>query len=229
MKHTSRAAQLISTSTSTSVAGDHYKNTINKTRVKIDGSVSIQIQRAMHTMARFADAGLGGIWGNMDAEWSQDGLVKQAEIYLRQICKLHDTSSNEVEAMIAVGAAVQTRKQDIAEYIKRQTGWVQGAGGLRAAIDRLQGECTFGLTAERCNDAFRSDADYPRLLRLAEVGVERTLPDGFEPQGPPNTLSTYQLRCKNVFITQALKWAEQGQVLLVSTPALKTEKKSTLL
>ena len=52
-------------------------------------------------MANFADAGLSGVWGNKDADWSQDGLITQAEIYLRQICKLHDTSNNEDEAMIA--------------------------------------------------------------------------------------------------------------------------------
>ena len=54
--------------------------------------------------------------------------------------------------------------------------------------------------------------------------MERTLPEDFEPQGPPQTLSTYQLRYKDVIRAQALKWAEQGQVLLVSTPALKNEK-----
>ena len=119
---------------------NHYEITINKSRVKVDGSVSSQIQRAVHTMARFADAGLGGVWGNKDVDWSKDSLIQQAQLYLRQICKLHDTSNNEEEAMIAARAIVQTRQHDIAEYIKQHTRWVQGAGGLTAAIDRIQGE-----------------------------------------------------------------------------------------
>ena len=93
-----------------------------------------------------------------------------------------------------------TRRKDIDEYVTRHTKLVQGAEGLTAAIDRIQGECTFGLTAERFKDTFKLDEDYPRLLRLAEVGVERELPEGFEPQGPPNTLSTSQLKYKDVFL-----------------------------
>ena len=86
--------------TSTSGENDHYE-TINKMRVKIDGSVSDQIQRAVLLMARFSYAGIGGIWGHVSAEGSQsqDKFTEEAETYLRDICKLHDTSSNE-EAII---------------------------------------------------------------------------------------------------------------------------------
>ena len=66
MPYRSVAAQMMGTSGEK----DHYEIAINKTRVKIDGSVSDQIQRAVLLMARFADADIGGIWGHVSAEGS---------------------------------------------------------------------------------------------------------------------------------------------------------------
>ena len=94
-----RTSSVVAQMTGTSDEKDHYEITINKTRVKIDGSVSDQIQRAVLLMARFADADIDGIWGHVSAErshQSQGKFTEEAETYLRHICNLHATNKKQL-------------------------------------------------------------------------------------------------------------------------------------